>query len=449
MSKQYDLIAIGGGSGGLSAAERAAKYGAKCAVIESGPMGGTCVNVGCVPKKVMWYAGMLAHAVEDAKDYGFAAQSGALDWATLVKGRQGYIQGINDWYHTYLADSNIDEIVGTATFIDAHTVEVNGEQYTAEHIVISPGTKPIVPSTPGAELGISSDGFFALQEQPKRMAVVGSGYIAVEIAGLMRALGTEVTLIIRREHVLGNFDAMLREVLMEEMVGSGINIMSSMEIEQVEKADDGSLTLNCSGGHTLTGFDSLLWAIGREPNTAELNLPVTGVEVDKAGYIPTDEYQNTNVAGVYAVGDVTGRAALTPVAIAAARRLADRLFNNQAERKLDYENIATVVFSHPPIGTVGLSEDEARVQHGDAVKVYTSRFTPMYHALTEHKTQTAMKLVCVGAQEKVVGIHIIGLGADEMLQGFAVALRMGATKKDLDDTVAIHPSSAEEFVTMR
>jgi glutathione reductase (NADPH) len=449
MSKQYDLIAIGGGSGGLSAAERAAKYGAKCAVIESGPMGGTCVNVGCVPKKVMWYAGMLAHAVEEAKDYGFAAQSGALDWSTLVKGRQGYIQGINDWYHTYLADSNIDEITGTATFVDAHTVEVNGEQYTAEHIVISPGTRPIIPAVPGAELGMSSDGFFALREQPKRMAVVGSGYIAVEIAGLMQALGTEVTLIIRREHVLGNFDAMLREVLVEEMVGAGINIMSSMEIEKVEKADDGSLTLDCSGGHTLTGFDSLLWAIGREPNTAELNLPVTGVDIDKAGYIPTDEFQNTNIAGVYAVGDVTGRAALTPVAIGAARRLADRLFNNQAERKLDYENIPTVVFSHPPIGTVGLSEDEARAQHGDAVKVYTSRFTPMYHALTEHKTQTAMKLVCVGAREKVVGIHIIGLGADEMLQGFAVALRMGATKKDLDDTVAIHPSSAEELVTMR
>lgn len=449
MSKQYDLIAIGGGSGGLSAAERAAKYGAKCAVIESGPMGGTCVNVGCVPKKVMWYAGMLAHAVEDAKGYGFAAKTGALDWATLIEGRQGYIQGINDWYHTFLADSNIDEIVGTAKFIDAHTVEVNGERYTAEHIVISPGTKPIVPSTPGAELGINSDGFFALKEQPKRMAVVGSGYIAVEIAGLMCALGTEVTLIIRRGHVLGNFDAMLREVLMEEMVAAGINIMSSMEIEKIEKADDGSLTLNCSGGHTLTGFDRLLWAIGREPNTADLDLPVTGVNTDKAGYIPTDDFQNTNVAGVYAVGDVTGRAALTPVAIGAARRLADRLFDNQPDRKLDYENIATVVFSHPPIGTVGLSEDEARKQHGDAVKVYTSRFTPMYHALTEHKTQTAMKLVCVGAQEKVVGIHMIGLGADEMMQGFAVALRMGATKQDLDDTVAIHPSSAEEFVTMR
>lgn len=449
MTKHYDLIAIGGGSGGLSAAERAAKYGAKCAVIENGAMGGTCVNVGCVPKKVMWYAGMLAHAVEDAKGYGFAAKTGALDWSTLVKGRQGYIQGINDWYHSYLADSNIDEIVGTATFIDAHTVEVNGERYTAEHIVISPGTTPILPSTPGAELGISSDGFFALKEQPKRMAVVGSGYIAVEIAGLMRALGTEVTLIIRRGHVLGNFDAMLREVLMEEMVGAGINILSSMEIERVEKAADGSLTLNCSGGHTLTGFDSLLWAIGREPNTAALNLAVTGIEVDKAGYIPTDDFQNTNVAGVYAVGDVTGRAALTPVAIGAARRLADRLFDKQTERKLDYANIPTVVFSHPPIGTVGLSEDEAREQHGDAVKVYSTRFTPMYHALTEHKTQTAMKLVCVGAQEKVVGIHIIGLGADEMLQGFAVALRMGATKKDLDDTVAIHPSSAEELVTMR
>ena len=449
MSKKYDLIAIGGGSGGLSVAERAATYGAKCAVIESGLMGGTCVNVGCVPKKVMWYAGMLAHAVEDAKDYGFAAKSGELDWQKLVDGRQGYIKGINDWYHSYLADSNIDEIVGTAKFIDAHTVEVNGEQYTAEHIVISPGTQPIVPDVDGADLGIDSDGFFALKKQPKRMAVVGSGYIAVEIAGLMRALGTEVTLIIRKEHILASFDAMLREVLMEEMIEAGINILSSNEIEKIERAADGSLTLNCSGGHTMTGFDELLWAIGREPNTSELNLAVTGVEEDKRGYIPTDDFQNTNVEGVYAVGDVTGRAALTPVAIGAARRLADRIFDNQPDRKLDYENIATVVFSHPPIGTVGLTEDEARKQHGDAVKVYTSRFTPMYHALTKHKTQTAMKLICVGASEKVVGVHMIGLGADEMMQGFAVALRMGATKKDLDDTVAIHPSSAEEFVTMR
>jgi len=449
MSKHYDLIAIGGGSGGLSAAERAAVYGAKTAVIEKGLMGGTCVNVGCVPKKVMWYAGMLSHALDDAQGYGFDVTRGELDWQKLVDGRQAYIKGINDWYHTYLADSNIDEISGEATFVDAKTLDVNGEQFTADHIVIAPGTTPVVPDIPGAELGMTSDGFFALTEQPKRIAVVGSGYIAVEIAGLLRALGCEVTLIIRSETVLRGFDAMLRDVLMEELIAAGIKIMSSMQIEKVEKAADGSLSLHCDGGHTVTGFDELLWAIGREPLTANLNLEAAGVEMDKQGYVPADAFQNTNVDGIYSVGDVTGQAALTPVAIAAARRLSDRLFDNQADRKLDYTDIPTVVFSHPPIGTVGVSEEQARKEHGDAVKVYTSSFTPMYNALTEHKTQTAMKLVCVGAEEKVIGIHIIGLGADEMMQGFAVALKMGATKKDLDDTVAIHPSSAEEFVTMR
>lgn len=449
MSKHYDLIAIGGGSGGLSAAERAAKYGARCAVVEHKKMGGTCVNVGCVPKKIMWYAGMLSHAVDDARDYGFAVERGKLDWPGLVTGREDYIRGINDWYHTYLADSNIDEINGTAKFVDSRSIEVNGEHYTADHIVIAPGTEPVLPELPGAGLGITSDGYFALQVQPRRMAVVGSGYIAVEIAGLMQALGTDVTLLIRRESILGSFDAMLRETLMEEMLSAGINIMSATQIEEVAKAADGSLNLHCSGGHMLTGFDSLLWAVGREPNTTELNLAAAGVETNAQGYITTDAFQNTNVEGIYAVGDVTGQAALTPVAIAAARRLSDRLFDKQADRKLDYANIPTVVFSHPPIGTVGLSEEQARAEHGDAVKIYSSRFTPMYHTLTSHKTQTAMKLVCVGAQEKVVGIHIIGLGADEMLQGFAVALRMGASKKDLDDTVAIHPSSAEELVTMR
>jgi len=449
MSKHYDLIAIGGGSGGLSAAERAAKYGAKTAVIEKGLMGGTCVNVGCVPKKVMWYAGMLSHALDDAQGYGFGVKRLGHDWKKLVDGRQAYIKGINDWYHTYLSDSNIDEIVGEASFVDANTLQVNGEQITADHIVIAPGTTPVTPDIPGAELGMTSDGFFAMNEPPRRIAVSGSGYIAVEIAGLLRALGCDVTLIIRGETVLRGFDAMLRTVLMEEMMAAGINLMSSMQIEKVVREDDESLTLHCNNGHEISGFDELLWAIGREPLTANLNLSAAGVEMDERGYIPTDEFQNTNVSNIYAVGDVTGQAALTPVAIAAARRLADRLFDNQTDRKLDYTDIPTVVFSHPPIGTVGLSEEQAREQHGDAVKVYTSQFTPMYNALTEHKTQTAMKLVCVGAQEKVVGIHIIGLGADEMLQGFAVALKMGATKKDLDDTVAIHPSSAEEFVTMR
>ena len=449
MGKHYDLIAIGGGSGGLSAAERAAMYGKKAAVIEMKKMGGTCVNVGCVPKKVMWFGAGLAHALRDAQGYGFDVMVNDFDWGTLVQARDNYIKGITDWYGNYLTDSNIDAIYGEARFVDKHTVEVDGKQYTAEHIVISPGGAPIMPPIPGAEYGINSDGFFALTEQPKRVAVVGGGYIAVELAGLLSALGSDVDLLLRGQHFLSGFDAMLRETLMEEMVNDGVNILPNINIERVEKGATGNLTLHCQGGHELTGFDCLIWAIGRRPYIDNLNLDAAGVACDERGIIPTDAYQNTNVAGIYAVGDVTGRVQLTPVAIAAARRLGDRLFNNQPERKLDYENIPTVLFSHPPIGTVGLTEEQAREVHGDAVKVYQTRFTAMYHALTRHKSQTAMKLVCVGAQEKVVGVHIIGTGADEMLQGFAVAVKMGATKKDFDNTVALHPTSAEELVTMR
>ena len=449
MSKHYDLLAIGAGSGGLSAAERAAMHGKKAAVIESGRLGGTCVNVGCVPKKVMWNAAGIAHSLRDAQGYGFDVMVNNFDWQQLVQGRDQYIQGINDWYQTYLKDSDIEVIHGSARFVDAHTIEVDGQQYTADHIVISPGGVPMIPAIPGAEHGMTSDGFFALQEQPKRVAIVGAGYIAVELAGLLRALGCEVDLLLRGQHFLSSFDAMLRESLMEEMVNDGVNILPNINLNEVECDAQGQLTLHAQGGHTLSGFDCLIWAIGRAPNTADLNLEAAGIETDERGYIQTDEFQNTGVDGVYAVGDVTGRAQLTPVAIAAARRLGDRLFNNQPERHLDYENIPTVMFSHPPIGTVGLTESEARAHHGDAVKVYQTRFTPMYHTLTPHKTKTAMKLVCVGAKEKVVGIHMIGHGVDEMLQGFAVALKMGATKKDFDDTVAIHPTSSEELVTMR
>lgn len=447
--KHYDLIAIGGGSGGLSVAERAARYGARCAVVESKRLGGTCVNVGCVPKKVMWFGASIAHTLEEAPGYGFDVQVNGFDWATLKRGRDAYVHGINDWYHTYLADSDIDEIQGAARFVDARTLEVGGERYSADHIVIGVGGYPTVPELPGAELGITSDGFFELTELPRRVAVVGSGYIAVELAGMLNALGSDVTMLLRREHLLRPFDAMLREVLMEEMLNDGINILSSTQVKALTRRDDGTLCVDCGDGTLLEGFDQLIWAVGRSPATEDLNAGAAGVEVDAEGFIPTDAYQNTNVPGVYAVGDVTGRAALTPVAIAAGRRLGDRLFGGMTDRHLPYETISTVVFSHPPIGTVGLTEDEARATHGDAVKTYQTRFTPMYHALTERKTQTSMKLVTVGAHEKVVGCHIIGHGADEMLQGFAVAIRMGATKRDLDDTVAIHPTSAEELVTMR
>ncbi|VAW63910.1 Glutathione reductase [hydrothermal vent metagenome] len=451
MPKKYDyeLIAIGGGSGGLSVAERAAVYGVKCAVIESGDIGGTCVNVGCVPKKIMWFGANLAHALEDAKDYGFDLQSSGFNWGHLVKKREDYISGINNWYHNYLADSNIDELQGFASFVDEHTVDVDGKRFSAKHIVVSSGTKPTVPDLPGAEHGITSDGFFELTECPGKVAIVGSGYIAVELAGVLNALSCGVCMYLRKEHILGSFDGMLRESLLEQMLDQGVDIMSRTQITEIIKEEDGTLSICDDKGNKSKGFHEVIWAIGRDPNTRGMNLEAANIETDEQGFITTDLYQNTNVKNIFALGDITGRAPLTPVAIAAGRRLADRLYNNQTDRHLDYKMIATVVFSHPPIATVGLTEGEARKEHGAAIKIYQTRFTAMYNSMTRHEVKTAMKLVCIGAQEKVVGCHIIGPGADEMLQGFAVAMRMGATKKDFDDTVAIHPTSAEELVTMR
>ncbi|MDX1268510.1 MAG: FAD-dependent oxidoreductase, partial [Oceanisphaera sp.] len=339
MSKHYDLIAIGGGSGGLSVAERAAKYGMKCAVVESGRLGGTCVNVGCVPKKVMWYGAEIAHSLEMAGDYGFDVETRGFSWSELVQKREAYISGINTWYHSYLSDSDIDEIVGEARFVDAKTIEVNGQTYTADHIAISTGGRPVIPDVPGAELGMDSDGFFALTEQPKRVAVVGAGYIAVEVAGVLNALGSDVSLYLRKQHFLRSFDAMLREGLMEQMLEDGISIFPSTQVAQLEKAEDGTITLICDKGTRTEGLDAVIWAIGRRPNTDTLNLAAAGITHDEQGYVPTDAYQNTNVENIYALGDITGREQLTPVAIAAARRLADRLFNNQADRRLNYENI--------------------------------------------------------------------------------------------------------------
>ncbi|HSP01056.1 MAG TPA: glutathione-disulfide reductase [Thioalkalivibrio sp.] len=448
MTEHYDLIAIGGGSGGLSVAERAARYGARCAVVESGRLGGTCVNVGCVPKKVMWYGAELAHALRDAPDYGFDLDRRGFDWGELVRKREAYISGINTWYHTYLEDSDIVEIPGSACFVDAHTLEIDGRRISADHIVISVGGRPLVPDVPGAELGIDSDGYFALESQPRRVAVIGAGYIAVELAGVLNALGSQVSLYLRKETFLRNFDPMLRDTLMEQMLMDGVNVLPRTAITALKKSK-GGIGLECEQGECGGEFDAVIWAVGRTPNTGGLGLDEAGVIRDAGGFIPVDGFQTTNVPGVYAIGDVTGGPALTPVAIAAGRRLADRLFGGQPERRLNYENIPTVVFSHPPIGTVGLTEDEARETHGEAVKVYSTRFTGMFHALTEHKVMSAMKLITVGAKEKVVGAHIIGPGADEMLQGFAVAIRMGATKQDLDDTVALHPTSAEELVTMK
>ncbi len=449
MPEHYDLIAIGAGSGGLSVVERAAAHGARCAVVEAGRLGGTCVNRGCVPKKIMWYAAQFAHALHDARGYGFSISVEDFDWAALVERRERYIAGINSWYRNYLADAEVDLIEGKARFLEAHVLQVGRRRLEADHVVVATGSRAQVPEVPGAELGITSDGFFELEALPRRVAVVGAGYIAAELVGVLHALGSEVSLFLRGEQLLRRFDGMLRDGLMEAMLDQGIDLFPGTRVDHVELQPDGRRTLVCGHGHVTEDLDAVIWATGRRPHTEGLGLEAVGIETGPGGEIVTDRYQNTNVAGIYAVGDVTGGVQLTPVAIAAARRLADRLFGGQPQRHLDYEWIPTVVFSHPPLGTVGLSETEARERHGPAVKVYQTRFVSMYHALTERKPRTAMKLVCVGPRERVVGCHLIGPGVDEMLQGFAVALRMGATKRDLDDTVAIHPTSAEELVTMR
>jgi glutathione reductase (NADPH) len=445
--KQYDLIAIGAGSGGLAVAEQAALLGKRVAVIESRRIGGTCVNDGCVPKKVMWYAASLAHAVADANGFGIPAQRGNTDWQKLVERRERYVRKINSYWNGYVDDKGIDRIEGHAKFVNASMVEVEGRRYCADHIVIATGGRPIVPPVPGAELGISSDGFFALTEQPERVAVVGGGYIGVELSGVLRALGSQVTLITLEQRVLDRFDPMIGDVLGNEMRQQGIDIVTGFQVHALSRRAEG-IAISSGDAQTLGGFDSVIWAVGRAANTRELNLEAAGVNTSLNGTVPVDDYQNTNVAGIYAIGDVTGRAPLTPVAIAAGRKLAERLFNAKPDSKVDYRSVPSVVFSHPPVATVGLSEPEARARYGSAVTIYRSDFTPMRHALSAHATSTALKLVCAGADEQVVGIHMIGENSDEILQGFAVAVKMGATKRDFDSTIAVHPTSAEELVTM-
>ena len=447
-SQVFDLISVGGGSGGLACAQRAAEYGAKTAVIEPHRLGGTCVNVGCVPKKVMWNAAGVALSLHDAGDYGFDVKVGKSDWAELKRKRDAYVLRLNGIYERNLAAKGVAYVRGFARFLAARTVEVNGQRFSARHMVIATGGKPTLPRIPGAQLGISSDGFFDLESRPQRVAVVGSGYIACELAASFQELGSEVQQFVRKNRLLTNFDVMLGKSLMREVRAQGMIIQEGV-VPAALREESGKKTLTAADGREFAGFDSVLWAIGREANVGGLDLGEAGVALDDSNYVITDGFQNTNVSGVYAIGDVTGRAALTPVAIAAGRRLSDRLFGGKPDRHLDYNMIPTVIFTHPPIGTVGASEAEARAQYGDAVKVYIADFTPMYHALTTRKTHTDMKLVCVGPEQRIVGCHILGTGADEMLQGFAVAIRMGATKADFDDTVAIHPTSAEELVTMR
>ncbi|GMT40589.1 MAG: glutathione-disulfide reductase [bacterium] len=452
MNEVFDLIVIGAGSGGIAAARRAASFGARVAIIESGRLGGTCVNVGCVPKKVMWNAANLAYGLEMAADYGFDITRHGYDWPKMKKKRDAYIARLNGIYKRNLDLDDIKIFQGHGRFVDTHRVEVVGDSESqkieAKHILIATGGRPTVPDIPGAEHGITSDGFFELEDLPERVVVVGAGYIAVELAGVLNMLGSGVTMMLRKEVFLRSFDASLRECLMEEMLNSGVNILGSTHVSCVKRSNDGLLHIITSNNQKIEDNDCLIWAIGRSFNTENIGLDKTGLKVTKEGFIETDEQQNTVIKGIYAVGDVAGRVALTPVAIAAGRHLAERLFNNQVKAKLDYDNIPSVIFSHPPIGTIGMTEGEARESYGE-VKVYQSRYTNMLHALSDHKKRSSIKMITVGAREKIVGIHVIGEGADEMMQGFAVAIKMGACKSDLDSTVAIHPTAAEELVLLR
>ncbi|KAL1418948.1 hypothetical protein MTO96_005489 [Rhipicephalus appendiculatus] len=396
--RHFDYLVIGGGSGGIASARRAAEYGARVALIECGPLGGTCVNVGCVPKKLCYYCASMAEMMRDLNDYGFDVRHKPLvNWAKFKAKRDAYIKRLNDIYGSNLAKSNVEVVNGRAKFVGPKTVHVGQNAYSGEHILIATGGEPL-----GPEYGITSDGFFQLEKLPRKCVVVGSG-LHCRRAG-----------------------------------------------RRASCARRGRDVAHTHGAHPASKeVDLVLWAVGRKPHV-DLDLHHAGVELDKTGHIKVDEYQNTTSPGVYALGDVCGKWLLTPVAIAAGRCLSERLFNNKPDCKLVYENIPTVIFSHPPIGTIGMTLAQAEAKYGaQEIRTYRSTFTPMYYSMTERKSKCSMMLVCAGPDERVVGLHMIGDSADEILQGFGVAIKMGATKAQFDSCVAIHPTSAEELVTMR
>ena len=399
----------------------------------------------------MYNAASIAHHMHKATDYGYKKPEIHLDWATLVARREAYIKNLRGIYLNRFKQYDMTLLEGMGRFTKEGVVCVNHEEITAKHIIIAVGGEPVMPDDmDGIEYAIDSDGFFALEQCPKKVAIIGSGYIGVEIACLLKGFGVEVHLLMRGEKPLSRFDDTLRDALLEIMRNDGIHVHADHKAKSIEKRPDGKKNIRCTKGSLLEGFDAVIAAIGRKPRTDALNLELTGITTDERGLIKVDAYQNTSVKGIYAIGDVTDAPALTPVAIAAGRRLCERLFGKDKQAKLEYDNICTVVFTHPPIGTVGLSEADAVKRYGkENVKVYQTRFNPMFDALSADKTPTVMKIVTQGSKEVIVGLHIIGYHADEMLQGFGVAIKMGATKKDFDQTVAIHPTSAEELVTMR
>lgn len=465
----FDYLVIGGGSGGVASARRAATYGKRVALVESrgvGGLGGTCVNEGCVPKKIMFNAAAVMEAAESATHFGFDALHPRFDLNRMKEMRDAYLTRLNGIYAKNLEGAGITRVDGWGKLLPSPadgpinvSVDTGGgtEVYTADHVVVAVGGYPTPPPLKeGADLCIDSDAFFEQTELPKRVAVVGAGYIAVELAGIYKALGSDTTLCVRRDRPLRTFDTLLSDELLKAMKSQGLVLETGFTPTGVTKdPNSGKLTLVAEDPKKkLVDLDCVVMAIGRNPRTQGLGLEEAGVAVTSAGRVEVNEFQETSRKGVYAVGDIiTDAKELTPVAIAAGRRLADRLFGGIAGAKISYDNVPTVVFSHPPIGTIGLTEAEARAKYGDdQIKCYTSTFVNLYYGTFQmppaEKPRSAMKLVTHGPEEKIVGMHVIGMGADEMLQGFGVAMVMGATKADLDSCIAIHPTSAEEFVTL-
>jgi glutathione reductase (NADPH) len=452
IQKECDYLVIGCGSGGIASARRAAKHGAKVIAIESNRLGGTCVNVGCVPKKVTWNAAAIAENFKDAKAYGFGGfDAPTFDWPYFKKKRDAYVKRLNGIYANNLGKDEIDTLHGRASFVSRNEVEVrldDGSNATikAKNILIATGGRPHVPDIPGKELCIDSDGFFDLEERPKRIATSGAGYIGVEMSGMLHALGSHVDFFIRGETLLRTFDPMIQDVVTKEYERQGINLHKGAQITKVEKLDNGSKKVyykeSESGKESSIEVDVVMFAVGRSPEIEDLHLDKIGIKLNGKSHIIVDEYQNTNVENIYALGDVCDRGfELTPVAIAAGRRLSERLFNNKKDAHLEYDNIPSVVFAHPEIGSIGLTEPEAREKYGDSIKIYKTAFTAMYYAMMEQedKGPTAYKIICEGPNERVVGLHILGVGSSEILQGFGVAIRMGATKQDFDNCV-VSPS---------
>ncbi|WP_309739088.1 MULTISPECIES: glutathione-disulfide reductase [unclassified Chamaesiphon] len=449
MSYDFDLFVIGGGSGGIATARRAAEYGAKVGVAEYSKLGGTCVNRGCIPKKLMVYASHFPELFTDAEGYGWSAVESQLDWPKMIGAIDNELLRLNGIYQTMLDKSKVEVIPARAKFIDNHTLQVGDRTVTAERILIAVGGHPVRPDIPGIEHALISDDMFYLPTQPKKIVILGAGYIGCEFACIMNGLGTEVTQIIRPDLILRSFDRDLRSAVQEGMTHHGIKIINNACDLSLEKTDNGvSVTVTTKDGQQTILADAVsLAALGRRPNTADLGLENTNVKTQN-GAVLVDANSQTNVENIYAVGDCTDEVQLTPVAVNEGRAFADTVFGNKP-RVMNYADIPTAIFTTPEAATVGLTEEEAREMHGDNIKVYRSNFRPMYYVLPNKQDRTLMKLVVDTKTDRVLGAHMVGDHAAEIIQGVAIAVKMGAKKADFDATVGIHPSSAEEFVTMR